>query len=253
LIKTSYLVLLIILGAIGVGSASAFITITLAGNVIVTGDLDVEGEITGQTIEELEQKFNLLDQPPTVDAGDNFNVILGNNATLDGMVSDEGLPSGIITSIWTKQSGPGVVTFTNASSVDTTANFTVIGQHQLRLTANDGVQFSFDDVTANVINAPNALSVSVPQGTSVPGCETTNECYIPSAIVITAGDAVTWSNDDTAAHTVTGGSAADGPSGVFDSSLFMAGTTFSHTFTEAGSFDYFCMVHPWMEGNVQVN
>lgn len=95
-------------------------------------------------------------------------------------------------------------------------------------------------------------SVSVPQGTSVPGCEATNECYIPYEVTIDAGGEVTWSNDDSAAHTVTGGSAADGPSGVFDSSLFMAGTTFSHKFEEVGTYPYFCMVHPWMEGIVTV-
>ncbi len=95
-------------------------------------------------------------------------------------------------------------------------------------------------------------TVSVPQGTSVPGCEATNECYIPYEITINVGEEVTWSNDDSAAHTVTAGSAAEGPSGAFDSSLFMAGTTFSHTFEEAGTFPYFCMVHPWMEGIVYV-
>ncbi|MEJ2261011.1 MAG: hypothetical protein P8X83_05055, partial [Nitrosopumilaceae archaeon] len=58
------------------------------------------------------------------------------------------------------------------------------------------------------------VTVSVPQGTSVPGCEATNECFIPSEVTINPGDQVTWSNDDSAAHTVTAGSAADGPSGV---------------------------------------
>jgi plastocyanin len=95
-------------------------------------------------------------------------------------------------------------------------------------------------------------SVSVPQGTSVPGCETTNECYIPYEVTVDVGGEVTWSNDDSAAHTVTGGSAADGPSGVFDSSLFMASTTFSHKFEAVGDYPYFCMVHPWMEGIVTV-
>ena len=95
-------------------------------------------------------------------------------------------------------------------------------------------------------------SVSVPSGTSVPGCEKTNECYIPYEVTVDVGGVVTWSNDDTAAHTVTGGSAADGPSGVFDSSLFMAGTTFDHKFEAAGEFPYFCMVHPWMQGIVIV-
>lgn len=96
------------------------------------------------------------------------------------------------------------------------------------------------------------ISVSIPQGTSVPGCETTNECFIPHEVAIKAGDQVTWSNNDSAAHTVTAGSAADGPSGVFDSSLFMAGTTFSFQFDNEGDFPYFCMVHPWMNGIIHV-
>ena len=95
-------------------------------------------------------------------------------------------------------------------------------------------------------------TVSTPQGTSVPGCEATNECYIPYEVTIDVGGVVTWTNDDSAAHTVTGGSAADGPSGVFDSSLFMAGTSFEHKFEEVGTYPYFCMVHPWMEGIVVV-
>ena len=95
-------------------------------------------------------------------------------------------------------------------------------------------------------------SVSAPQGTSVPGCEETNDCFVPFEVTVDVGGVVTWSNDDTAAHTVTAGGAADGPSGVFDSSLFMAGTTFSHTFEAEGEFPYFCMVHPWMEGIVTV-
>ena len=95
--------------------------------------------------------------------------------------------------------------------------------------------------------------VDMPAGTSVPGCEETNECYIPADITINAGDTVEWTNSDTAAHTVTGGSPAEGPSGVFDSSLVMGGAVYSFTFEEAGSYDYFCMVHPWMVGSVTVN
>ena len=106
--------------------------------------------------------------------------------------------------------------------------------------------------TGTAYASDSTTMISTPQGTSVPGCETTNECYIPYEVEIHVGDEVTWTNDDTAAHTVTAGSAADGPSGVFDSSLFMAGTTFSHTFEAVGEYPYFCMVHPWMEGIVTV-
>jgi len=92
-----------------------------------------------------------------------------------------------------------------------------------------------------------------PAGTSVPGCEETNSCFTPANITINAGDTVEWDNVDTAAHTVTSGSPADGPSGIFDSSLLMADATFAFTFEDAGEFDYFCMVHPWMVGSVSVN
>jgi len=90
-------------------------------------------------------------------------------------------------------------------------------------------------------------------GSSTPGCEDTADgCFIPSPVTIPMGGTVTWENNDTAAHTSTGGSATEGPSGVFDSSLIMAGSSFSHTFEDAGTFDYFCMVHPWMAGTVIV-
>ena len=100
---------------------------------------------------------------------------------------------------------------------------------------------------------PTTHVVDIPVGTSVPGCEESNACYSPADIEINAGDTVEWINIDTAAHTVTGGSPADGPSGVFDSSLVMADAVYAFTFDDAGSYDYFCMVHPWMVGSVTVN
>ena len=99
---------------------------------------------------------------------------------------------------------------------------------------------------------PIVSNVIIPSGTSVPGCESTNECYLPYEAGVVIGSSLTWTNTDSAAHTVTSGSAGDGPSGKFDSSLFFSGKTFSHTFTESGTFDYFCQVHPWMTGKVTV-
>ena len=91
-------------------------------------------------------------------------------------------------------------------------------------------------------------------GSSIPGCEETDLCFIPSTVTIDVGGEVTWENVDNAAHTVTSGSPSDGPDGTFDSNLIMAGgATFSHTFADAGTFTYFCMVHPWMQGTVIVS
>ena len=97
--------------------------------------------------------------------------------------------------------------------------------------------------TITVQNAP---------GSSVPGCEKFDGCFIPNRPSIRPGDTVVWTNPDTTAHTATSGSAADGPDGVFDSSLMMAGQTFSYQFTKSGLYNYYCMVHPWREGIIIV-
>lgn len=94
--------------------------------------------------------------------------------------------------------------------------------------------------------------ISLPQGSGRPGCDETNECYIPFGVSVYAGEEITWSNDDSAAHTVTSGTPSVGPDGNFHSGLFMAGSTFSVTLDAVGEYPYFCMVHPWMTGTITV-
>jgi hypothetical protein len=87
--------------------------------------------------------------PPTVDAGPNQTIVLPSDATLDGTVTDDGLPNppATVTTTWSKQSGPGTVTFGDASLVDTTATFSEAGTYVLRLTADDSDLTAFDEVT----------------------------------------------------------------------------------------------------------
>ena len=40
--------------------------------------------------------------------------------------------------------------------------------------------------------------------------------------------------------------------GLFDSEMMSAGDVFEFTFTEVGSYDYYCTFHPWMVGTVNV-
>jgi len=124
---------------------------------------------------------------------------------------------------------------------------------QIQETVEQEVELLAPAVEVPQATGPMSVDVIIPTGTSVPGCEDTNECWLPAEISVGVGDTVIWSNTDTAAHTVTSGSPTDGPDGIFDSSLFIAGATFEVTFDDSGSYDYFCMVHPWMQGNVQVN
>ena len=105
-----------------------------------------------------------------------------------------------------------------------------------------------------MVEAPisSAEIVSIPDGVGVPGCEETNECYVPADLVIAAGTTVIWENVDTAAHLATSGTPANGPDGIFDSGMIMGGGTFEYEFSDKGEFPYYCIVHPWMVGTVTV-
>ena len=87
------------------------------------------------------------------------------------------------------------------------------------------------------------------QGSGAPGCEEVEYgCFIPGVATVDLGGKVIFLNDDSAAHTFSAGTAADGPTGEFDTSMVMAGQSYEWTADVAGEIDYFCMVHPWMVG-----
>lgn len=90
-------------------------------------------------------------------------------------------------------------------------------------------------------------------GSGAPGCEETGGgCYTPSYIAIEEGDSIRFINTDNAAHTITSGNPTSGASGLFDSGLVMASGDFSFKLSQSGNYDYYCMVHPWMEGLIGV-
>ena len=93
--------------------------------------------------------------------------------------------------------------------------------------------------------------VIMPTKVSRPGCEQTNNCYIPSTIVIKEGQLATWVNEDAAFHSVTSGFYGT-PTGLFDSGYLDPYQSFSFTFDESGVYDYYCTLHPWMKGQVIV-
>jgi plastocyanin len=95
---------------------------------------------------------------------------------------------------------------------------------------------------------PMSVSVENATGSSSPGCEP--NCFIPNKVTVAVGGTVTFVNSDTAPHTSTSGTPSDGPSGVWDSSLVMPGASYDAIISSAGTYDYFCMVHPWMTGIV---
>ena len=114
-------------------------------------------------------------QAPTVNAGVDQAVILPASASLDGTVTDDGLPNppGAVTTTWSQVSGPGTVSFANATTATTTASFSVDGTYVLQLIANDGDLAASDAVTitvwpAGTMNAPPVVDAGPDQAITFP-------------------------------------------------------------------------------------
>jgi plastocyanin len=91
---------------------------------------------------------------------------------------------------------------------------------------------------------PSTAASSGASGSSA--VEIKNVAYNPTAITVKVGTKVTWTNNDTFAHTVT----LDDNS--VDSGNVAAGATFDNTFAKAGTFAYHCKIHASMHGTVTV-
>jgi plastocyanin len=68
--------------------------------------------------------------------------------------------------------------------------------------------------------------------------------YVPATMTVRVGDVVTWTNQDQASHDVAGG--------TFRSPMLAQGQSWSFTFTQPGTFDYICSVHPDMRARIVV-
>jgi hypothetical protein len=142
-----------------------------------------------------------VNQPPVVNAGADQTITLPATASLSGTVTDDGLPNppAAVTTTWSKVSGPGTVTFGNASARATTATFSTSGSYTLRLTASDSALTASDDVviTVNaappvnqppVVNAGADQTITLPATASLNGTVTDDGRPNPPAAVTT-----TWS------------------------------------------------------------
>ena len=101
--------------------------------------------------------------------------------------------------------------------------------------------------------ATSGMTASSPAGNAGgapggPAVAIENFSFVPAAITVPAGTTVTWTNLDTAPHTVT----STGSSAVLDSPTLHKGDTFRYTFQKAGTYPYICTIHPFMTGSVIV-
>lgn len=108
-----------------------------------------------------------------------------------------------------------------------------------------------------MVYAQATYPINIPTGASDPNApyfwQSQKDGNTSGIIDILVGDTIVWGNADTASHTVTSGTPETGPDQKFDSGLFAPGHSFSQQFNEAGTFPYFCIVHPWMTGEVIVS
>ncbi|HEY4696097.1 MAG TPA: cupredoxin family copper-binding protein [Candidatus Hydromicrobium sp.] len=81
--------------------------------------------------------------------------------------------------------------------------------------------------------------------------EMRNSRFSPETVTIKQGTTVTWVNEDLSSHTITSGE-RNNESGIFDSGNISSGGSFSYTFNDKGTFNYFCKLHPGMEGTIEV-
>ena len=117
--------------------------------------------------------------------------------------------------------------------------------------ATTGVAGNATGTTTTSAGGGNSVSI-VSGATSL-----TDTAFDPNPLQVSVGSTVTWTNNDSQPHTVTSGSNGQ-PDNKFNSSpnftpLLNPGQTFSFTFTQAGDYPYFCMLHPNMVGTVSVS
>jgi predicted secreted protein with PEFG-CTERM motif len=123
------------------------------------------------------------------------------------------------------------------------------------------VLFAIASVIAT--SAPDAFAdhseVSITTGTvslTTPGCEETNECYVPGTATVDVGGKVIMTNgDSTGIHTYTSGTVdgfAASPDDKFDSGILNFEQSFEWSPDTVGEYPYYCMLHVWMQGTIIV-
>lgn len=79
-----------------------------------------------------------------------------------------------------------------------------------------------------------------------PGVSIVDFSFSPATTTIHVGDTITWTNTGKQPHSATANDHS------FDTGILHRGQSGSHTFTSAGTFSYFCVVHPFMKGTIVV-
>lgn len=104
----------------------------------------------------------------------------------------------------------------------------------------------FGTVTVGAAPATGGSGAPAPPAPAVAAVHLAGEAFTPASVTVAIGGVVTWTNNDTTAHTVTS------DSGAFDSKILAPGQVFTFRFTTAGTYRYTCVLHSNMSGTVAV-
>jgi uncharacterized repeat protein (TIGR01451 family) len=169
------------------GALSQDFTIT-TGNVSTTSSSTIKASSAGTSASVVlqVQPGSGTNQAPIVNAGPDQTITLPAGASLSGTATDDGLPNppATVTTTWTTVSGPGTVTFANASALNATASFSIVGTYVLRLTASDSMLSSSDDVTITVNSGGGGGGGSLSVSGTVP----------PATVDLTAEGSLDWAH-----------------------------------------------------------
>jgi plastocyanin len=95
------------------------------------------------------------------------------------------------------------------------------------------------------VGSPNAGANNQPSAANA-AVKIDNFVFGPQTLTVPVGTTVTWTNSDDIPHTSVS------TEGVFKSKVLDTDEKFSYTFTKAGSYPYYCTIHPKMTGTVVV-
>jgi plastocyanin len=122
---------------------------------------------------------------------------------------------------------------------------TLAGVGAVTLSACGGGARAADPPAMSSTPAPTVVSAPATVAKGPAAVEISGFAFAPAALSVPVGTKVTWTNRDEEPHTVVG-------SGLHSTVLGNAGSSYSYTFTKAGTYDYNCSIHPFMHGTVTV-
>jgi quinohemoprotein ethanol dehydrogenase len=157
--------------------------------------------------------------------------------------------------LWQFQTGAGVNSTPITYEIDGKQYVAVAagGNFQLNYPRGDALWVFSLDGTLGPVSAPPAPSSEVPANAyATNSVNIVDFAFNPGTIIIPPGTTVTWTNTGSQPHSATSTVSETNPV-TFDSGILNPGQSYSFTFDTPGTYDYFCVPHPFMRGKVIVD